>query len=451
MKTMKRFGLGVLVGFVLATLFSAPWIYQAYAVGNCSVFRSWNTGDSVTASDLNSSFTTAAVTNSTLQCVDDYSSTVSQMQSTTDPYASGTESQATTAAGEIERLRFMFKQMFGLSQWYRHDQAPMFTAGHIAVSSLHLAYRLGPGGTDAAQQRFQARFPELTGPDHWTGIWFPHNTAHMAFSFRDYQHANGGTQGGIELYRFHAEALTMHHLVTLRFRHSAQNGSFPHVTALAIDSLDRIVVGHSGVALILHGASLSGEGGTSKVLFLSAQGHVYTNTIASGSGASAVVLSPMNAILPHHAVAFPGVAKHQGATISHFALMYSDINHQWAHWQVAMPSGATAVTMEIWSAQGRITSGHIGWHVQTWTVGPGENPDQNATHTYIFYPVAVPTNAGKLTKQTETITGSYDGAKWLYVSIRRTNTGSASVGNHVNGFSFAAEHTAFRGAVIRFQ
>ena len=113
---MKRFATGTLIGFLLATLFSAPWVYHAYAVGNCSVFRSWNTGDSVTAGDLNSSFTTAAVTNGTPACVDDYSATVSQMQSTADPYASGAESQATSLAGEIERLRFMFKQIFGLSQ-----------------------------------------------------------------------------------------------------------------------------------------------------------------------------------------------------------------------------------------------------------------------------------------------------------------------------------------------
>lgn len=407
----------------------------------------------MTAGDLNSSFTTAAVTNSTLSCVDDFSATVSQMQSTADPYASGTESQATSAAGELERLRFMFKQVFGLTQWYRHDQAPTFSVSHINVSALHLTSTAVAGGTDRQQTAILARFPVLTGPDHWTGIFWPHNTAHMAFSFRDYQHANGGVQGGIELYRFHAEALTLHHTVTLRFRHSALNGSFQHVTALAIDSLDRIVVGHSGVALILHGASLSGQGGTSKALFLSAQGHVYVNTIASssGGGASTFNLTPLNAILAHHAFAFPIIAKHQGGVSSQFALMYSDINHQWAHWVASMPTGATSMTLDLFSSQGTRTTGSIGWHVQTWTVGIGEDPNTAASHVYIFYPVSVQGTAGKLTKQTETLTNSLETGKLIYISIRRTNTGSAATGNQVNTFTYATEHTAFRYGVLRFQ
>ena len=449
---MKRFATGILIGFLLATLFSAPWVYHAYAVGNCSVFRSWNTGDTVTAGDLNSSFTTAAVTNSTPQCLDDYSATVSQMQSTVDPYASGSESQATSTAGEIERLRFMFKQIFGLTQWYRHDQAPTLSFSHMNISALHLGSSGVPGGTDAAQTAQLARFPVLTGPDHWTGIFWPHNTAHMAFTFRDYQHANGGVQGGIELYRFHAEALTLHHTVTLRFRHSALNGGFPHVTAVAIDSLDRIVLGPSGVALILHGASISGQGGTSKALFLSGSGHVYANTISSSSGgASTFSLTPLNAILAHHAFAFPVPAKHSGGVSSQWALMYSDINHQWAHWTAAMPTGATSMTLDLFSSQGTRTSGSIGWHVQTWTVGLGEDPNTAASHTYIFYPVSVAGTAGKLTKQTETLTASLETGKLLYISIRRTNTGDAATGNQVNAFTYATEHTAFRYGVLRFQ
>lgn len=460
---MKRFGVGVLIGLLLASLFSAPWMYQAWAVGNCSVFRTWNTGDSVTAGDLNSSFTTAAVTNSTPQCLDDYSATVSQMQATTDPYASGTESQATSTAGELERLRFMFKQIFGLTNWYRHDQAPTFSFSHMNASALHLGSTGVAGGTDTVQNQFLSRFPVLTGPNHWTGIWWPHNTTHMAISIADYNHAQGGVQGGIELFRFHARGLLFHHTVVLMFKHSESQmhgGQRGHITALSVSQIadasglggqDQLIVGHAGTVLQLAGLGVSGAGGTSKALFLSTAGHVYVNTISSSSGgASVFTLSPLNAILAHHAFAFPIPAKHSGGVSSQWGLMYSDVNHQWAHWTAAMPTGATSMTLDLFSSQGTRTTGSIGWHVQTWTVGLGEDPNTAATHTYIFYPVTVQGTAGKLTKQTETLTNSLETGKLLYISIRRMNTGSAAVLSQ-NGFTMATEHTSFRYGVLRFQ
>jgi hypothetical protein len=52
--------------------------------------------------------------------IDDYSSSVAEMKTTTDPYASESESQATSLAGEIERIRFQLDQVIGGGQWY-HD------------------------------------------------------------------------------------------------------------------------------------------------------------------------------------------------------------------------------------------------------------------------------------------------------------------------------------------
>ena len=49
---------------------------------------------------------------------DDYSSSVGQMQTNTDPGEIGSESQATTQAGEFERLRFAIKELTGKNQWY---------------------------------------------------------------------------------------------------------------------------------------------------------------------------------------------------------------------------------------------------------------------------------------------------------------------------------------------
>jgi hypothetical protein len=51
--------------------------------------------------------------------LDDYSVSVAQMQTTTDPGEVGTESLATSLAGELERLRFAIKEARGGAQWYQ--------------------------------------------------------------------------------------------------------------------------------------------------------------------------------------------------------------------------------------------------------------------------------------------------------------------------------------------
>jgi hypothetical protein len=54
---------------------------------------------------------------------DDYSSTVAQMKTNTDPGEDGSESQATTLAGEFERLRYVLKEMKGTQYWYETEFA----------------------------------------------------------------------------------------------------------------------------------------------------------------------------------------------------------------------------------------------------------------------------------------------------------------------------------------
>lgn len=49
---------------------------------------------------------------------DDYSVNVGQMQTNTDPGEVGSEVLATTLAGELERLRFMIKEITDKAQWY---------------------------------------------------------------------------------------------------------------------------------------------------------------------------------------------------------------------------------------------------------------------------------------------------------------------------------------------
>ena len=50
--------------------------------------------------------------------LDDYSTNASQMQSETSPGTSGSESLATSLAGELERLRYVLRQMNGGAYWY---------------------------------------------------------------------------------------------------------------------------------------------------------------------------------------------------------------------------------------------------------------------------------------------------------------------------------------------
>lgn len=50
--------------------------------------------------------------------LDDYSANVAQMQSTVDPGEVGSESLATSTAGELERIRFAIKEIRGTAHWY---------------------------------------------------------------------------------------------------------------------------------------------------------------------------------------------------------------------------------------------------------------------------------------------------------------------------------------------
>jgi hypothetical protein len=66
---------------------------------------------------------------------DDWSSTVSQMQTTTDPYPGGAESQATNLAGELERLRYLIAQITGEAQWYIDPDITLATLAGLGISN----------------------------------------------------------------------------------------------------------------------------------------------------------------------------------------------------------------------------------------------------------------------------------------------------------------------------
>src|SRR3990167_9731848 len=349
--------------------------------------------------------TTVGVTNMTQACIDGISDTVAGMQTTTDPFASQSESLATSGAGEIQRLRFMFQRMFGLQDWYRHDSNVNFAhAGgginvqgsgvgrHVLAVGLHVWSGFRQGAPRPGQ------FPAITSvDDHWTGLAFP-AAGHVSLVVGN--PLNGLVQGGVESLRWHAAGITLHHTAAIRFAHSTaqmDGGQRGHVPPLQIhqglpgaggpsddDSKndaaykDSIVLGHATVGLMIHGTGITG--GANRLYGLSADGRFMetkqisgTLTVShqagqivfgGGTGALPVFhLTPLNAIFGTEK--FPVLARHNLANSTAYGLMFDDATQQYAHFYAAIPSGVTftRATMDIYSRQGTRTSGTVGWHV----------------------------------------------------------------------------------------
>lgn len=66
---------------------------------------------------------------------DDYSSNVAQMKVATDPGEVGSESLATTQAGELERLRFAIRELKGTDQWYESIVAMQGSTTGLTIGS----------------------------------------------------------------------------------------------------------------------------------------------------------------------------------------------------------------------------------------------------------------------------------------------------------------------------
>ncbi len=79
--------------------------------------KNWVKNENFTDEDINAEFNWL-IQNLIPSKIDDYSQTVTQMRLTTDPGESGSESQATSTAGEIERLRHAIKEITGKTYWY---------------------------------------------------------------------------------------------------------------------------------------------------------------------------------------------------------------------------------------------------------------------------------------------------------------------------------------------
>ena len=245
--------------------------------------RTWSTGDSLTAGDLNSSFSTAVVSGMTQACIDGISDTVAGMRTQTDPFAAQSESLATSGAGELERLRWTLSRALGWPYWYSLDQNINFAhagaTGYIQGSGF--ARHVSAVGYHAWAG--SARFPVYsTVSFHSTGWWFPRAGTQPRWTVAHHLAVSVGSgidrdQTGIEVARFHLEALQLHHTVALRYAHSqALNTAwqYPHITAISLvqpqrgpdgalptptdgRAIDNLVFGHAATVMQLVGYGAS--------------------------------------------------------------------------------------------------------------------------------------------------------------------------------------------------
>ncbi len=121
-----------------------------------TAYKTWTTGEVLTASDLNNSFT-SVINNSIPANIDDYSTNSTVMGTTTDPYPAAVASLATSLSGELERLRYIITQITGKSAWYV-DAAAIGSKGADVASANALTL-----GTDG-------NFFDITGTTAITSI-----------------------------------------------------------------------------------------------------------------------------------------------------------------------------------------------------------------------------------------------------------------------------------------
>jgi hypothetical protein len=113
--------------------------------------KTWVSNEVLTASDLNAEFNNQ-LNNMDPEGIEDASASVSDMQATTDPGGSGSESQATDLLGELKRLRYAIKRIVGGAQWYTApviDLGSTISAGDIASDAITTAKILNANVTRA--------------------------------------------------------------------------------------------------------------------------------------------------------------------------------------------------------------------------------------------------------------------------------------------------------------
>lgn len=124
--------------------------------GLYSRLKVWIAGETLTAADQNAEFDNV-IANFEPDKLDDYSANVAQMQSTADPGEVGSESLATSTAGELERLRFAIAEVKGTDEWY---ESPSTNLASIVSSSAASENRIVSAATRGSSNQ-----PLFLSPD----------------------------------------------------------------------------------------------------------------------------------------------------------------------------------------------------------------------------------------------------------------------------------------------
>lgn len=97
--------------------------------------KTWVANETLKSSDVNAEFNNI-ISNMIPTSIVGYESTVNQMRTQTDPGSQGSESQASSMAGEIERLRFVINRALGGTYWYDNPNTSLAAIQTLLTAAI---------------------------------------------------------------------------------------------------------------------------------------------------------------------------------------------------------------------------------------------------------------------------------------------------------------------------
>ena len=102
-----------------------------------SRIKTWIAGETLTAADLNAEYDNI-LNNFDPDGMDDASANNAAMDATADPFPGSVQSLATDLRGELQRLRFLAKQITGEANWYIDPDTDLATTlAHFSDTTTH--------------------------------------------------------------------------------------------------------------------------------------------------------------------------------------------------------------------------------------------------------------------------------------------------------------------------
>lgn len=127
-------------------------------MGILSRVKTWAAAETLTAADLNAEFNNI-LNNLDPDSVEDASANATAMQATADPYPGASASLATDLRGEVQRLRYVIKQITGESQWYIDpDQTTVILAKPKAVDFLPIGWAIDGASAPAPKSTLTSTY-----------------------------------------------------------------------------------------------------------------------------------------------------------------------------------------------------------------------------------------------------------------------------------------------------